>query len=263
MECSALRRLFLPLAVLLPLALFSLSCGDDDGPASPPANPTVPTSPTVPGTPTPTPPAPGAVLAETLARSPQLFIYIAGKGETTATVASAFGVNADQVKSLNQLTSDAISDGQALAIPLVLPGTLSFIPDSTIETFLGVGGKAGKLVLLQPGLAMREGYLGRLALHRVRLADGAPVDEGFGYVTDYFFTDRPPGKGGVPDPETRIAGPALSVAAGSLATSLKSETPGDLYTFTRDSVTYTVKAFPDAKKSAQELAAMLQTAKDR
>ena len=215
------------------------------------------------GTPTPTPPAPGAILAETLARSPQLFVYVAGKGETTATVGAAFGVKADQVKSLNQLSSDAIPDGQALAIPIALPGTLSFIPDATIEAALGVGGKAGKLVLLQPSLAMREGYLGRLALHRVRLADGAPADEGFGYVADYYFTDRPPGKGGVPDPEARIAGPALSVAGGSLAASLKSDTPGDLYTFTRDGVTYAVQSFPEAKKTAQELAAMLQTARDR
>jgi len=220
-------------------------------------------SPTVAGTPTPTPPAPGAVLAETLARSPQVFVYLAGKGETTATVGAAFGVKADLLRSLNQLASDTIPDGQALAIPLTLPGTLSFVPDATMEIALGVGGKAGKLVLLQPSLAMREGYLGRLALHRVRLADGAPADEGFGYVTDYSFTDRPPGKGGVPDPEAHIAGPALSVAGGSLAASLKSDTPGDLYTFTRDGITYAVKSFPEARKSAQELAAMLQTAQDR
>lgn len=257
-----MRHLTLPLAAVLVCFIFAAACGDDE-PAAPSPSPAPARTITVVPTPTPTPPAPGATLAETIARSPEYFVYVAGKGETVITVASTFGVKADQLKTLNQLTSDAVPDGQALAIPLVLPGTLSLIPDSAIEAALGIGGKAGNLVLLQPSLALRDGYLGRLALHRVRLADGQPPNEGFGYVTDYSFTDRPPAKGGAIDPNAQVADPAFSIAAGTLVSSLTSDTPGDLYSFTRDGVSYALKAFPQAKKSAQELASLLETAKDR
>ncbi|MCC7366130.1 MAG: hypothetical protein IT303_17325 [Dehalococcoidia bacterium] len=210
--------------------------------------------------------------AQRLARSPQYVLYVAGEGDTLATVADAFdaqpGAPADAfvaaIRQGNQLSGDTLAKGQEVAVPLMLPGDLSLIPDSSLEAALGVGveGQGGALVLLQPSLEMREGYLGKLILHEVALATGTPAGEGFGYTMEYWTTDRTVLKAGEVDPEARIAEAQFIVAAGSMAKALTSDRPGDLHTFTRDGVSYAVKLLARSPTAAQ-LAAMLETASER
>lgn len=268
-----LARLF-PVALLLVLAATPIACGSGDADDATPTRPLA--SLTAPQSATPSPAAsasPGVSPAESLAKSPRYFVYFAGKGDTLASIADAFGgapgkapaAFADSIKTLNQLTGAAINEGQPLAIPLVLPGDLSLIPDASMEAALGIGVAAGKLQLLQPSLAMRDGYKNRIMLHRVRLADGKPADEGYGYVTEYFLADRPPFKGGGLDEDAKAGEPLFTVAGGSLIATLTSSAQGDLFPFTRDGVSYIIKVFPGAhaQQSPSELAAMLQTARKR
>lgn len=259
--------------------LAATACAGDDGGAGPspaattsalpsgaPASASPGSSPPT-ATPTATP-GPG----EQLARSAAYILYVAGEGDTVTAVAAAFSAApgsdpaglAASIRQDNSLGADALPRGAAIAVPLRLPGTLAMLPENSLEAALGVGvqGKGGPLLLLQPGLALREGYLGRLLLHRVQLATGAPSAEGYGYVMEYWTADRPVVKGGGLDPEASIAEAQFIVAAGSLAASLTSSRPGDLQAFTRDGVPYAVKALGGTLTAAQ-VAAGLQPASER
>jgi hypothetical protein len=255
------RLLLLAAAAAL---LFAACGGDDDasttpsatatatgGGSTPNATPSAGTTPTV------------SKAAGSAAQAARYFLYEAAKGDTLASIADAFdavhGTTGDdeliaEIRRVNELTRDALTPGQTLAIPLYLSSNLSFIPEASIQEALGAGPpRAGALVLLQPSLAIRDGLKGRLALHRVRLADGNPAEEGAGYLMEYWLTDRPAVKGGTVDVDARVTGPAFIVAAGAFAASLQSAKPGDLVTFTRDGVTYALRSFLDTP-SAQQLA---------
>ena len=261
MNTARLVQAVLALALIATVA----SCGgDDSGPSS------TTTRTTAAGSPTPNPRS-TPTLAQTIASNPQYFVYIVSAGDTLAAVADAFDAQrgappatfTDGLKAINQLTSDALAEGQQLAVPLRLPGDLSLIPDSSIEAAIGVGGAAGKLVLLQPSLAMRDGFQNRIVLRFVQLADGAPSPEGYGYLMDYWLADRPPFKGGGVDPEARAVEPLFSIAGGSLSGRLQAGPTGPVHTFSLDGVSYTVWAASAAGKTPAEIAALLQTAAQR
>ncbi|MCC6381962.1 MAG: LysM peptidoglycan-binding domain-containing protein [Dehalococcoidia bacterium] len=267
--------------ILLP-GLLPLACGDDDttsattpvpSPSAASATPPIPpttavTSPTPVATPTPTPPS----LAEQLAKDPQYFLYVAGRGDTIAFVARAFNGQPGtakagfpgQIRDVNQLTSDSLVAGQVIAVPLLLGGAADIVPTAGMEIALSIGEKAGKLVLLQPSVAMRDEFRGRLVLHRVQLADDDPAGEGYGYVTEYWLSDRAAFKGGTVDPEARVMEPAFLVAGGSLVTQvLQSSKPGDIYTFDKGGTTYVIKKYSGAQLAAADLAKLLHTSAER
>ena len=252
--------------VLTVVAMTSLAaCGGDDSGDS-----AAPTATAVAGSPAPDPRSTPS-LAQVIAGNPQYFVYIVSPGDTLASVADAFdgqrgappAAFTDALKAINQLASDSLSEGQQLAIPLRLPGDLALIPDASIETAIGVGAAGGKLVLLQPSLAMRDGFQNRVVLRFVQMADGNPSSEGYGYVMDYWLADRPPFKGGGVDPEARVVEPLFSVAGGSLAALLRNVPKGPVHTFSRDGISYAVWAAPAAGKTPEAIAAMLQTAAER
>jgi|GEM_PF-6127492 len=269
------------------LALVALpGCGDDDDDTTPTQAPTqavtatatttasatatTTASATADGSPSATPTTGQSSRAAELARSPQYFIYVAGEGDTVESVADAFDANPDpasaefvqRIMDENGLTSGDLQPGQEIAIPVILPGDLAMFAENSIEDALAVGQpQSGGLLLLQPSLAMREGFLGRLVLHRVQLTTGTPAGEGYGYVMEYWTADRPPMKGGEVDPEARVSDRAFVVAAGSLAGEITG-TGSDVYRWERGGVQYALQAFTDVR-TAQQLAEMLQTAAER
>jgi LysM domain len=262
--------------LLLACALVAAACGDDDAgePAlSPTAAPTGGTA-----TPASTPAAATATqtpasnaIATLLAQTPQFLLYLVRAGDTLTSVATAFsgapGVPvstfAATIKDRNQLKSDQLSRGQLLAIPLVLTGDLSMMPEASLEAAIGAGGAGGKLVLLQPSLEMRSDYLGRLVLHAVEVADGNPASEGFGYRMEYWLADRPPIKGGEVDQDAHLAQAAFVVVGGSLVPGFDPSTVGVAKRFSRDGVEYVVAVFPRSTRTAEQIAAKLQTARER
>ncbi|MGE5597703.1 MAG: hypothetical protein ACM3S1_16890 [Hyphomicrobiales bacterium] len=274
------RPRWLALAVLLslPLALLSACGGDDDDGSdetTPTASPTAALTSTTQQantSPTASPSASATVSpAQVLARSPQYVIYVAGEGDTVQGVADAFDAApgappaefVERIRTDNKLTSDDLEEGQEIAVPVVLPGDLSMFAENSIEAALGVGtADAGKLVLLQPSLDMRSGFLGKLVLHRVRLATAEPDSEGRGYIMEYWLADRPPVKGGSVDPDAQVSDPQFIVAAGSLVDELESQGSDGLYRFERDGVQYALKANV-SRPSPMQLANMLQTAAER
>ncbi|MFN0093636.1 MAG: hypothetical protein ACKVVT_02525 [Dehalococcoidia bacterium] len=266
------------------LAWAAAACGDDDDDEPETPGPTTTTgASTTPSGPTPTQganppsvtvtvvPTPAGATSDSLARSPQYVLYEVGESETVSFIAAAMSATtgptpagfADQIKQINRLTDEKVAPGLTLAVPLRLAGTLSLIPEASVESAVGVGGKAGKLVLLQPSLKLREGFLGKLGLHRVALADGTPDREGFGYLTEYWLADRSVVKEGGIDPDARFSDPGFIVAAGTYAETLGSSRQGDLHRFERDGVPYAVKVLRGVTRTPAELAALLETAKDR
>jgi len=258
--------------LLLPAAaaLLFAACGDDDVPPAPSVTTTAPgggSTPNATSSAATTPTVSKA--AGSAAQAARYFLYEVTAGDTLASVADAFdavrGTTGDaeliaEIRRVNELTSDTLTPGQTIAIPLYISSDLSFLPEASLQEALGVGTpRGGALVLLQPSLAMRDGLKGRLALHRVRLADGNPAEQGTGYVMEYWLTDRPTVKGGAVDVDARVTGPAFIVAAGVFAASLQSAKTGDLVTFTRDGVPYALRSSLDTP-SPQQLVDGLLTA---
>lgn len=202
-------------------------------------------------TPTPTPagdPSP----AETLAGGAGFFLYEARGGETPDAVATALGVDGVELRALNGIGAGPLAAGQAVAVPNAYAGG-ELAPVAALEALLGVDRDRPGLRLLRPGADLVDGLLGRLALHRLRLAlpNGA---DGAGYLLEFAGTDRPALKGGVPDPEARVAGIAFIVAGGSLAGALEER---GAHAFTRDGAPYAVLAIDRAGPSADQIAALL------
>ena len=260
-----------PLAIaILALGLLAACGGNDDGEPTPaptatatPATatptpeptptPTATPSPTPTPTPSPTPtPAGDPSLAETLAGGAGFFLYEARGGETPAAVAVALGVDGAELRALNGIGAGPLAAGQAVAVPNAYAGG-ELAPVAALEALLGVDRERPGLRLLRPGADLVDGLLGRLALHRLRLAlpDGA---DGTGYLLEFARTDRPALKGGVPDPEARVAGIAFIVAGGSLAGALEER---GAHAFMRDGASYAVLAIDRAGPSADQIAALL------
>lgn len=249
----ASRILPLLAAALLTTAL-AAGCGDDDFDDN-----GAPPTPTVARDATATPSA-------TSVSSPSQFLYTVAAGDTLGSIAAALGdgsLTAAQLSELNEVEPGDIVVGMVIKVPLMLPGDLAMVPESAIEAALGVGGDAGAPVLLQPSLELRQGYLGKIALHSVQLADREPASEGYGYVMDYYLTDRAAMRAGAIDPEARFAGPAFTVAGGSLAANLEAGADDDLYRFEREGIPYAVVAAKAAELPAEQIAAMLSTAAER
>lgn len=279
------RKLLLGASLLAAVAL--AACGGDDDDASPtaPAIPsasataagvspsaspaTSPTAPRATNTPVPTNP---------LARDPRYYTYTTSQGDTIISVANVVNGQPgtakaglpDQIADINGMAGQDLQAplraGTKLIVPLILPGDLALIPEDGIEQAVGVGGAAGKLVLLQPSLDMRSGYNGKLVLSGVQVHDGDPASEGYGYITRYAVTDRPVMKGGEVDPEAEVADAAFAVAGGSLVPVLRAEAQAAGATtaeVTRDGLTYLVMAGRGAQLTPDQIGAMLQTKFER
>lgn len=265
-------------ALALPL-LAVAACGDDDDASTP--SPTASPSATASATATEAATSPAATATDTpsasatattspalaLAQSPQYVIYEASDGDTVQQVADAFDASSDAppaefvtaIRSLNQLARDDLVAGQLLGVPVMLPGDLSLFADASLEAALG--SKAGGPALLQPSLEMREGFLGKLVLHRVKLDLPAAPGEPAGYVMEYWLADRPPVKGGVVDPDAHVADRQFVVAGGTLAGELTGS-PADLHTWQANGTDFALRSYIVSPALAA-LAAMLEEASSR
>lgn len=263
-------------ALALPMLALAACGGDDDDDTTPtsaaspsstasatatsdaPSSPTAGASATASATTSP---------AIALAQSPQYFIYEASDGDTVQAVADAFDASPEappaefvtEIRSLNQLSSDDLVAGQLLGIPVILPGDLSLFADASIEEALD--SPAGGPALLQPSLAMREGFLGKLVLHRVKLDLPSAPGEPAGYVMEYWLADRPPIKGGVVDPDAHVAERQFIVAGGTLAGELTGS-PSELHTWQANGTDLALRSFI-ASPTPDALAAMLEEPSSR
>ncbi|GAB4329733.1 MAG: hypothetical protein Kow0010_14370 [Dehalococcoidia bacterium] len=251
------RRRFLSV-LLLPVLLVGVACGDDDG-AGPDAPPT-PTS-TAPSGATPSP-AVDEQLAEILARRPAYFIYEVGTGDTLEAIAGMFdgdgdeGPLAEDLRVLNQLPSAAVTAGQLLAVPLTGFDDVAMMPEASMAAALDVGG-ASAIRLFRPSAGLRdELFLGRVALHRVRLVRPATGVQP-GYLLEFAETDRPAFKGGQLDPDARTGPMAFIIAAGSLAGDIEPPPGGTIHRFTAGGVAYAVVA-PQRGPDAAAIAELLE-----
>lgn len=273
-------------ATVLAALAFAACSGDDDD-----ATPTVPALPsasvtataaTQEASPTATATTPRAtntpVPTNPLLRDPRYYAFEVSEGDTVLSITNVINGQPGtakaglpgQIADLNGLGTGSfdtpLTPGRQLVVPLVLPGDLAMIPEDGIEQSIGVGGAAGKLVLMQPSLDLRAGYNGKLVLAGLKVSDGKPASEGYGYITRYAVTDRPVMKGGERDPEATIADDAFTVAGGSLVPVLKARAQaGGMQTaeITRDGVTYMVAAGRAAQLTPDKIAAMLQTKFER
>lgn len=255
------RTLLLLLALLVPLAV---ACGDDDdddgGAALTPTGAASPGASTTPATPTP---APSDPVVEALVGGPGYFAYLVATGDTWVSIGAAFGVAGATIKAENRSQDATPPPGREIAVRLAPAGALAMMPDGAIEQAIGVNGPGGAVVLLQPALALREFYRGRLVLHRVVLADGSQPGEGRGFYMEYYLTDRPAFKGGGIDPDARVVERAFTVGGGSLAGRVEATPPGSIAAFSRSGIPYAVHVTAAAQKTAAEVAAAVQTAAER
>jgi hypothetical protein len=264
----------------LATASFAACAGDDDGGPRPQQSQTTATS--VAATPataaspasTATLPAPTATTAPAVnqpatSRDPRFYIYETSAGDTLSSVVavvngqpgSAKAGLPDQIRDLNKLTSDTLSPGRALVVPLIVGSDPAVAPDAGINAAIAAGGKGGALRVLEPGAALRDSYKGRLALGTLKVNDGNPASEGYGYLMRYALADRPVLKGGVRDPDAVIVDDAFTVAGGSLVPELRSraQTAGaPTSAFTRDGVDYLVAAGKGAALTPAAIAGMLE-----
>ena len=200
-------------------------------------------------------PADGPGVAEVLASHAAYFLYEVRANETLDEIAAALagGLSGADLQALNELTEASLAEGQTLAVPNTYASG-GLVPVVEIEAMLGLEREGGGLRLLRPAEALMDGFLGRLALHRVVLAD-PDSPEGAGYVLVFAQTDRATLKGGVPDADARVAGPLFSIAGGSLASA--PEGP-DTHAFFRDSIRYVVQTLDPSGPRPERIAALLE-----
>jgi hypothetical protein len=186
-----------------------------------------------------------------LASSPAYVLYQAAGGQTLDDVARALGAgDGAGLAQLNELSDQTLVEGQLVAVPYE-PDEGLLLPASALAAALGIDGDSS-LRLMSPSTALIDAYLGRVALARVRTAPPEAVD-GAGYVLEFYFTDRPPLKGGEPDTDARFTGPAFTVGAGSLAPDLLN-IEGDAFgTFPHEGSVYSVVTFADAEHQPAEI----------
>lgn len=237
--------------VLRPLPAFALlffvpACGgDDDGdPASSLSPlPALTPSPGAHGTVAPSTPTPG--LAGDPAKSPAFVTYEVSRGDTLASVAATFASTAGELTALNRLEKQELVAGQLIAVPSHPdPGLL--VPAKALSVALRLEAGRNPLAVYAPSPTLIDGYLGRLALKRVRMVGPDSVD-GAGYILEFSFTDRPPLKGGEPDPSASFTGPAFVLGAGSLAPELLKLRGASFGAFQAEGVGYAIVTFADAR----------------
>jgi len=238
-----MRTLF---AIPLLLVPFAVACGDDGAGNDPGLSPlptvTVTASASSPS-PTSEAPTPDPGLPLRLAESPAYLLYEVSRGDTLEAIGSAFGSSASELAEVNALATDGVTEGQFLAIPLYPdPGLL--VPAESLSTALGLDAQGVALQLLGPSTALIDGYLGRVALARVRTTGPDSVD-GAGYVLEFYFTDRAPLKGGVADPEARFTDPVFTLGGGSLAPDLLNMTGAAFGAFQLEGASYAVVTYPE------------------
>jgi len=250
------RTLLFPL-VIVALPAFALACGgDDDDDTSPTVEASASTgaSPSSAGSSNASPAGtPDNTRAQTLARSATYFMYFAGQGESVDSIADTFGMEAAAMATENGLANGPVAEGQAVALKNINP-TSGAVSEAIFIAYMAM--PAAKLEVLQPSESLVDGYLGRITLHSARMADSQPAAEGYGYVLEFWLTDRAALKGGDIDGQARQSSRAFTVAAGSLAASLGS----GAHTFTRNGVSYAVTVAAEARQSGATIAAGLEPA---
>jgi hypothetical protein len=252
---------------LLAAAGIFAACGDDDSapattpPASAAASLTPPAATASPGT----SPSPSATV--TFSKKAGSFIYTMGAGEGIADVVRAFNGQRGtppasfeaQLRALNPgVTWTVPMPGVEILVPLATTDAQSILPYASMVRYLGVGASAGNLELKEPSFEAIDAFQGQVALRRAVLS---PQSGSAGYVTEYWRTDRRFFKGGDIDPDALVTEPAFLVAAGSMAATVTSSKPGDLYTFSESGVSYAVKTLAGAGAiTPQQIAAALRNA---
>lgn len=242
--------------VAIAIAMLALAACDDE--AGDPTPPTARATSTPSSTPSPTAtPAPSGdpAVPEALAQGAGYFLYEAHANETVEELAAelgADGLSADDLRTLNELGDGPLAEGQVIAVPNSYPDG-ELVPVEALEAILEVELDTPGLRLLRPSDDLIDGLLGRLAVHRVRLA-GPDDPGGAGYVIAFARTDRPAVKGGVVDLDARVAGAAFVVAGGSLASELEGD---EVLRFERDGIPYALVAQDRSGPTAQRLADLL------
>jgi len=258
-------------AALLILTLAFAACSDREEPAGTDQSPADQTATaattTAPPTPTATP-QPGRELAEQLAASPTFFIYVTGPGDTVALVADTFdGVTGtadaafeDELRDVNRLgTVSSLPVGYELAVPLRLPAPTSLFQANTMAEALRAGQPGDTMPLLVPSQQLRDGFVGRLALHRVELATGDVGGEGRGFLLTFAVCDRVAVKGGELDREARVDHVAFLAAGGSLVAKLQEAHP-DAYLWRAGDHIFGVAILDPASGEPSRVGALLEEA---
>lgn len=276
-------RFRLLITTTLVLGTFMLAaCGDDDDerPAAATAAPTQPpatgtgsgaTAPAASATSAAASSSPATTPTASVARNPAYYTYEVSAGDTLLSVTNVVNGEPgtakaglpDQIRDLNKLTSNDLAAGQQLLVPLVASGPQSILPEASLRSAIGAGAAGGSIQLLIPGLALRDGYMGRLALTAMKVSDGMPASEGFGYLLRFSEADRPVIKGGVRDADAVMVDEAFTVAGGSLVPELErraSAAGASTAKVTRAGVDYLVAASPKSRVTAQQAATMLEAA---
>lgn len=257
-------------AALLILAGAFAACSDREEPAGPdqsPAAQTATATTTAPPTATATA-QPGRELAAQLAASPAFFIYVTGPGDTVSLVADTFdGLTGsadaafeDELRDVNRLgTVSSLPVGYELAVPLRLPSPDSLFQANTMAEALRAGQAGDTIPLLVPSQQLLDGFVGRLALHRVELATGDIGGEGRGFLVTFAVCDRVAVKGGELDREARVDHVAFLAAGGSLVAKLQKEHP-DAYLWRQGGHTFGVAILDPASGEPSRVGALLEEA---
>lgn len=244
MSLPATRMLFALPLLLLPIVA---ACGDDDGDETSTLSPLPSVTGAVPSaSPGETAvPTPDPSLPLSLAESPAYLLYQVSPGDSLESVAAAFASSAGELSEVNELASQELVEGQLLAIPLHPdPGLL--VPAEALADALGLDDDGVTLRLLLPSAGLIDGFLGRVALARARTVGPDAVD-GPGYVLEFYFTDRAPLKGGVPDPDASFTDPAFTVGGGSLAPELLNMTGAAFGAYQLEGAAYAIVTYPETQ----------------
>lgn len=188
------------------------------------------------------------------AKSGRYFIYDVSAGDTIASVATATGMDANQLAQLNKLDVNApLTAGRTLLVQTEVGGDLGFMPASQMAQALQSGGMPRVLL---PGPNLLQSYDFRLALHRVKMATPASGATSPGYIF-VFYTVKDSIIGGRGDEDVSIIDPAFVVAGGSLADQVNQSNGSDFYQTDASGIKELVKTYKGARSSAQQLYAQI------
>lgn len=112
--------------------------------------------------------------------------------------------------------------------------------------------------IVSPGSALRQKYGDRLVLVMAWIEDGRGPRGTVGWKLMFRVADRDPFPAGSPDRSARCDNPAFTVLAGDLVEEMgPRDEYEDVYSFDRSGNKYAVIAWPDAGRSAREIASLL------